>query len=72
MVLSDTVNDLIFLQVTATYISLSSNFALYLQHYLMDLHHISTVGHPDDLIQVISHCDLYFMVWLFYLYPQYF
>ena len=39
MVLSDTVNDLILSIGHATYILLSSNFALFPQHYLIDLHH---------------------------------
>ena len=37
---------------------------LYIQHYLMDLHHTWDSGLVDianDLIPFIGHCDLYFI-----------
>ena len=62
MVLSDTVNDLILFDRSQP----PSNFALFLQHYLMDLHHTwdsGSAGLPYDLIQFIGlQYDLYFML----------
>ena len=60
MALPGSVNDLKLYR--STYISLSSNFALSLQHYVMEMHHSGPVGHPTDLMQFRGHCDLYFMV----------
>lgn len=50
-----------YLKVIATFLLLSSNFALLLQYYLMDLHHASDsewIEQPDDLLQLLWYCDL--------------
>ena len=58
------------LYLMLTYISGSIDFTeyIYLQHYLMDLHHTWQVGilaqydTMSDLIILLCQCDLYFMV----------
>ena len=65
MILFGTVNGLILFIGHCDYISLSSNFAFFPQHYLMDLHYTWDRGQlvtANDLIQFIGHCDLYLMV----------
>ena len=53
-------------KVNMTYISRSSDFALYLEDYLMYVHHTSGyINQYDprfDLKIKIGHCDLYFLV----------
>ena len=48
-----------------TYILWSSDFALYLEDYLMYVHHTLGLNQYDprfDLKINVGHCDLYFMV----------
>ena len=55
-------------KVSMTYISQSSDFALYLEDYFMYVHHslahrIMNQYNPTfDLKINVGHCDLYFMV----------
>ena len=62
----------IWMQVTVTYISWSSDFALYLEDHLTYAHHISQImkwyDTTFDLNMIVSHCDLYFMVQVILLY----
>ena len=53
------------MKVSITYISWVSDFALYLEDYLMYEHHLWDYEQYDprfDLKINVGHCDLYFMV----------
>ena len=45
-----------------TYISWSSDFALYLEDYLIYEHHMSQYDPMFDLKINVGYCDLYFIV----------
>ena len=53
------------MSVTVTYIPWSSDFALYLEDYLMHEHYYWEMSPYDPKFYLkinIGHCDLYFMV----------